>query len=384
MNKKNKAKNAVYGTTGGKNEDKERNRISRKSLNPTDGVNMKSAVSGTNTENAASNFTNVKTELKKREKRPSDRLNATGGVNAKNNANNFTDMAIEFKGLKGASSTLFGGEIKKTASVITRAETEKYGKPEGLYITLECGGYKDEKIGAELANELTLCIAEAADFLNAATRKILVVGVGNILMTADALGPGCANKIKPVPGDGKRPKICTLIPNVIGMTGIESFDIVSAAVEKVRPDLVIAIDTLAANRTDRLSKTFQLSTCGLQPGGGVKNHRPALNRESLGVPVIAVGVPLVVSASRLALSLMESYGETVAAHLSYLNRRREGNNDNGQSGHGKRNGRGESGKRGTAHGTDALSDMIVTVKDINLVVEQCSEIISSAINSLKF
>ncbi|MDR1905772.1 MAG: GPR endopeptidase [Clostridiales bacterium] len=262
--------------------------------------------------------------------------------------NRYTDMAVELSGLKSGSSSSIRSGIEKTVSVIKKADEEKYGKPEGKYITIECSDFfKNEPQKENLSTALFESLVELIKHLNIPTvKKILVVGVGNVMMTADSLGPECANKINPVL-DGKI-SLHTLIPNVIGMTGIESFDLVFCAAKKIQPDLIIAIDTLAANKTHRLSYAFQMSTSGLQPGGGVKNHRPALNFFTLNTPVIAVGVPLVVYAINLAKDILEVYGYDITTKKSPKDK--------------------------------PLENMIVTVKDINVAVGECSDVISAAIS----
>jgi hypothetical protein len=371
--------------------------------------------------------------------------------------NNFTDMAVELKGLPSEVLWLCGGSIKKTVSVIDRADEKKFGKPVGKYLTLECADfYKNDELKTRLSQILSDCIFELIEFLNADVKKILVVGVGNIMMTADALGPDTVNKIrlveqnptKEIPNEiqdntrlaeqnakneiiknadadkqnekneiqkntsnGKQtekneipknfytdkenkknepPKnfrkpvvLCTVIPNVVGMTGIESFDLVCAAAEKTKPDLIIAVDALAASNTARLKNTFQLSTAGLQPGGGVKNHRPALTRENLGVPVAAVGVPLVVRAANLAADILESYGNTVYFKPFENAESSDIAPNNPDLSEQKIPHISETSLSETAKKISRISDMIVTVKDINVAVAECSDVISSAINSMQ-
>ncbi|MDR3292994.1 MAG: GPR endopeptidase [Clostridiales bacterium] len=259
----------------------------------------------------------------------------------------YTDMAVEVENLKG-KSTAVSRDILKTVSEIGAREEEKYGKPVGKYITLECKNFfKNPEIKAALALEAADGLRELTEYLRIPfPKRILVVGIGNILMTADALGPECCNKIQPVADENFR--LCTLIPNVAGVTGIESFDLVYAAVKKLKPSLVIAIDSLAASNPDRLATTFQMSTAGLTPGGGVKNHRPALDRASIGVPVLAVGVPLVVTAYRVARTVFSDCPD----NLSFPK------NDPLYT---------------------SLKDMIVTVKDISVAVKECSDVIAEGI-----
>jgi spore protease len=271
----------------------------------------------------------------------------------------YTDMAAELTGLKSSESKAGQTDgfdaVKKTVSKINRAEEKKYGKARGMYMTFESDGFfRNEELKKRLANALCGGLFELAEYLKLYhVKKTLVVGVGNILMTADSLGPECAKKIMPETRGEKT--LCALIPGVKGITGIEALDIVSAAVEKIKPDIVVAVDTLAASDAKRLSRTFQLSTAGLMPGGGVKNHRPALNAETLGVPVIAVGVPLVVYAVNIIGQILNE--GALPPYKSFSNY-----------------------AKGQTVG-QALRDMIVTVKDINVAVDECSDIIAEGINA---
>ncbi|MBR4910033.1 MAG: GPR endopeptidase [Clostridia bacterium] len=134
----------------------------------------------------------------------------------------------------------------------------------------------------------------------------LIVGLGNADITPDALGPLSAGSViatrhisrelKKTLGIEGLHKVSCLVPGVLGKTGIEAVDIIKAAVEKIRPDIVIAIDALAARTPENLCRTIQLTDSGIAPGSGVKNERRALNRDNLGVPVIALGIPTVIDA----------------------------------------------------------------------------------------
>ncbi|MDR2634583.1 MAG: GPR endopeptidase [Clostridiales bacterium] len=187
-----------------------------------------------------------------------------------------------------------------------------------------------------------------------AHRAVLVVGLGNEGMTADSLGPSTTAKLSVAAGEGTG--LCTLTPGVRGVTGVESFDVITGVCDKIKPELVILVDTLASSKARRLYSSFQLSTSGIIPGGGVGNRKPALNRESLGAPVIALGVPLVLYARTLAADCFESYSELTGTVID-----------------GK--------KAGLAMADSLFGDynLVVTPKEIDFIVNGCAEILSRAL-----
>lgn len=201
--------------------------------------------------------------------------------------------------------------ITVTRMEIFSAEGEKaMGKPQGKYITIEAPGLKvrdqtvQERAAELLARELNLLIT-ALD----AGGEVLVVGLGNWQATPDALGPQVVKNLlitrhlqEYLPKNLSRRlrPVCAISPGVLGITGIESSDIIAGVIQRVRPSLVIAIDALAARRIERIVASIQLSDTGIHPGSGVGNRRTALSRETLGLPVIAVGVPTVVHAMTIA------------------------------------------------------------------------------------
>ena len=141
-------------------------------------------------------------------------------------------------------------------------------------------------------------------------RSILVAGLGNRDVTPDALGPKTVGNLlitrhlireygEGVMGTEKCCQISGIVPGVMAQTGMETSEILKGIVEQTRPDLLIVIDALAARSTKRLSRTIQLTDTGIQPGSGVGNHRNSLTKESLGIPVIAIGVPTVVEAAAI-------------------------------------------------------------------------------------
>lgn len=202
-------------------------------------------------------------------------------------------------------------EAVVTRVKITTPEAGKrLGKVPGVYVTIEAPGLRfqntilAEKVMRMLAAELTTLTRLSRD------STVLVVGLGNWDVTPDALGPRAVGKVvvtrhiqgmlSPELRDGVR-SVCALSPGVLGITGIETAEIVQGIVSQIHPHLVICIDALAAASTKRLVTTLQLSNTGINPGSGVGNKRCGITEQSLGVPVIAIGVPTVVHASTIAM-----------------------------------------------------------------------------------
>ncbi len=199
-------------------------------------------------------------------------------------------------------------DIKISLVEITDAGEKQLGKKPGRYLTIEVQGIRQQD--TELQQKVENVFAhEFSHFLEGAGIKkkdsCLVVGLGNWNVTPDALGPMvCENllvtrhlfELQPENvEEGYRP-VSALAPGVMGLTGIETSDIIFGIVEKTKPDFVIAIDALASRSIERVNSTIQISDTGIHPGSGVGNKRKELSKETLGIPVIAIGVPTVVDA----------------------------------------------------------------------------------------
>ncbi|MET0018134.1 GPR endopeptidase [Oscillibacter sp.] len=240
-----------------------------------------------------------------------------------------TDLALEAQELWQESaektSKLSGvkaGKSRREGYPVTKVEilddqgAQTLGKPVGTYLTLDLTAYWQRKedyfdravraLGAELKQMLP------------GDGAALVIGLGNRAMTPDAVGPLTLESVlitrhlraaMPKQFGGFRP-VSAFSVGVLGTTGVESAEAVRGLVKEVEPDFVIAVDALASRRTGRVCATVQLSDSGIVPGSGVGNHRSALNKESLGVPVFAVGIPTVVDAATLAADLLEESGVT--------------------------------------------------------------------------
>lgn len=240
-----------------------------------------------------------------------------------------TDLAVEFaadkinmdNGIK--IKTYIHGFVKVTkVDILTEKAANIIGKPIGKYITFET----ERKINIFDTDDLFEIIA---DELNKLILKIsgavLVVGIGNITVTPDALGPKAAEHImatRHISKDfavryglnGLR-SVSVISPGVLGQTGIEVKEIIEGTIERIRPELIILIDALAAREVSRLGNTVQLSNTGISPGSGVGNERTELSENTLGVRCVSIGVPTVVDASTLCYDLS---GTENAEHDSFI------------------------------------------------------------------
>ena len=217
----------------------------------------------------------------------------------------------EQQGIPGVRLENAGDDVIKITRVVvdTPAGEKAIGKPMGNYITLEIPGLRDndqelyENTCKALAQELTGILKLGEKTMT------LVVGLGNWNVTPDALGPKVVSSmmvtrylLEYLPeqvDEGVRP-VCAVAPGVLGITGIETGEIIRGIVERVKPDYVIAIDALASRKMERVNTTIQIADTGISPGSGVGNKRMELSRATLGIPVIAIGVPTVVDAATMA------------------------------------------------------------------------------------
>lgn len=192
--------------------------------------------------------------------------------------------------------------------VMTREGSENLKKPIGNYITIDVP--RLNKTDEDLKDEISQVLAKEIKGLgkNKEDSKILVVGLGNWNITPDALGPKVVGRVLVTRQyfvnynkefDETVANVAALSPGVMGITGIETGEIVKGVVEKVKPDLVIAIDALASRKMDRISSTIQISDTGINPGAGIGNNRMELSEKVLGVPIIAIGIPTVVDAATI-------------------------------------------------------------------------------------
>ena len=254
-----------------------------------------------------------------------------------------TDLALEARelwqesaerttrlaGVKAVRRKLEGYPVTRVDILDERGE-RALGKPRGGYVTVDLTTFWQRR--TDFFERAVRAVGAELKALLPPEGPVLVVGLGNPAMTADAVGPLAADSVlitrhlisaMPRQFAGFRP-VAVFRTGVLGTTGVESAEAVRGLVEEVRPALVIAIDALASRREGRVCAAVQLSDTGIIPGSGVGNHRAALNAETLGVPVFAVGVPTVVDAATLAADLLEESGaeavdeEKLRAHGTYL------------------------------------------------------------------
>ena len=249
-----------------------------------------------------------------------------------------TDLALEEKERFESDNVEIQGVVleeeydEQCEMRITRVKVETengakvMGKPVGKYLTLEAPNLAvpDEDYHREISLKLAEYLKEliGKEILEQEELSILVIGLGNREVTPDAFGPYVAEQVcvtrhivkeygKYAMGMERVKSVSAVVPGVMGQTGMESQEIVKGIVKETGPDLVIAVDALAARNSRRLNRTIQIADTGIHPGSGVGNHRNGLTRETLGIPVIAIGVPTVVDAATIVNDTMENFIEAL-------------------------------------------------------------------------
>ena len=270
--------------------------------------------------------------------------------------------------------------IKVETVKITNENGEKaIGKPVGNYITIDVKQLKIaqeeeiEKAAETLSNQLVKVLDAHIDKQG----EILVVGLGNIYVTPDSLGPKVINEIEVTRHiinylpqyveEGTR-MVSAISPGVLGTTGIETVEILKGIVDNINPKLVIVIDALASRSIERISSTIQLSDTGIVPGAGVGNTRSEISERTLGIPVVAIGIPTVVETAVLVndcLDLFIAKLQDEAKSKDYLNKLKE--EDNYQE------------IREVLLPKDY--NLIVTPKEIDDLIENMSQIVARGINN---
>ena len=206
--------------------------------------------------------------------------------------------------------------------IVTENGAKSMGRPQGTYITIEAPELStpDEDYHREISEELSTHLRKLIDLKK--EKSVLVVGLGNAAITADALGPQVVDNllmtrhiIKEYGLRGikheKMHRISGIAPGVMAQTGMETAEIVQGIVSETKPDVVVAIDALAARSVRRLSRTIQITDTGIHPGSGVGNHRNGLTEENLQVKVIGIGVPTVVDAATIVHDSMAHLLDTL-------------------------------------------------------------------------
>ena len=223
---------------------------------------------------------------------------------------------VELKGVRFKEESIHKNLTIITVLIEIENGAKAMEKPKGTYITIEARDMneEDESYHREISEQLAKVIKQLIG-----TKKedlsVLVVGLGNRAVTPDALGPRVVDNLYITRhiireygnyafGRKHVNRISSIVPGVMAQTGMETMEIVNGVVKETRPDVVIAIDALAARNTKRLNRTIQVTDTGINPGSGVGNHRHALNEKSIGVPVVAIGIPTVVDAATIVNDTM--------------------------------------------------------------------------------
>lgn len=223
----------------------------------------------------------------------------------------FTEENVEVRGVEVKESYDEAKDIRTTVVKITTENGAKaMGRPQGSYITIEAPNLSipDEDYHREVSEEVAHHLRELIDLEK--EQSILVVGLGNQSITADSLGPHVVENLRMTRhiireyglksmGEERMHRTSGIIPGVMAQTGMETSEIVQGVVNETKPDVVIAIDALAARSTRRLNRTIQITDTGIHPGSGVGNHRDGLTADNLQVKVIGIGVPTVVDAATI-------------------------------------------------------------------------------------
>lgn len=223
---------------------------------------------------------------------------------------------VELKGVSYVEEKIEKNLTISTVTIETENGAKTMGKPKGTYITIEAGNMdeEDEDYHREVSLQLAKIIRKLAK-VQKENVAVLVVGLGNREVTPDALGPRVVDNLfitrhilkeygRYAFGENNVNRISSIVPGVMAQTGMESVEIIKGIIEETKPDLVVAVDALAARSTKRLNRTIQVTDTGINPGSGVGNHRHGLNETSLGVPVISIGIPTVVDAATIVNDTM--------------------------------------------------------------------------------
>ena len=294
-----------------------------------------------------------------------------------------TDLALE---AIGASQPMPGvrveeergqGYVVTRVTVTTPEAAQRLGKPPGRYVTIESPGFRkrdrqlQERVANVLARELGAMLPDRPD------ASFFVVGLGNWNATPDSLGPEVVHRLLVtrhlqdyVPADlkGGLRSVAALAPGVLGLTGIETGDVIRGIVQQIRPDVVIAVDALAARNIERIMTTIQIADTGIHPGSGVGNHRAAVTRETLGIPVVAIGVPTVVHAHTIAYDTLDALTRSLQEQSALFRTL-------GQMP--------EADKRRLIEEVlgPAVGDLMVTPKEIDVFVEEMATVVASGLNA---
>lgn len=235
-----------------------------------------------------------------------------------------TDLALEqkemreqedgaMKGISFEEAVEMDEAVKiTTVKVLNDKGAQALGREMGTYITMEIPDVHrmDKAMHRRLAECLSECIRRLPVWNR---RRILLVGIGNREITSDSLGPACINEtvvnrhFRVINREEDKYSISAIAPGVMAQTGMESVEIIRGVIGETKPELVIAVDALAARSIGRVNTTIQVCDTGITPGSGLGNHRISLREDTLGIPCIAIGVPTVVSAATIVGDVLTEF-----------------------------------------------------------------------------
>lgn len=262
-------------------------------------------------------------------------------INVKdNNTMMYTDLAVEIQeecsGRQGEIPGVVLEQYKEDDKCIrvtkiqikTADGAKRMGRPIGNYMTLESADkehsdeHSDKNLSGTKLPDTNLLASYINGLLPSSAHSFLIVGLGNANMTADALGPLTIEKMAQ---SGMASYTSMIVPGVFAQTGMESCEIIQGIVQQTSPDCIITIDALAARSAFRLGTTVQLTDTGIRPGSGVGNARKGITKENMKIPVIAIGIPTVVSAAAIVSDAMDSlkqigYNETILGSIAMLDK----------------------------------------------------------------
>ena len=284
----------------------------------------------------------------------------------------------EIEGIETEEESDSSGIVTTRVKILNEAGQSALGKPIGNYITIDIKKIKniDEEGIQNAADILSIELKKLIDEKIGKSDDILIVGLGNEYVTPDSLGPKAINEIDitrhllnympEVLEEGTRP-VSAISPGVLGTTGIETLEILKGIVDNIKPKLIIVIDALASRSIERISSTIQLADTGIVPGAGVGNTRKEISIKTLGIPVIAIGIPTVVESAVLVNDCLNLFIEKLqqdANSNEYLNKLKEQDN--------------------YEQIKEALNpndyNMIVTPKEIDELIENMKDIVARGIN----
>ena len=236
-----------------------------------------------------------------------------------------TDMAVELAGnagqidgIRNESFTDKNGMEVSRIEIVSKRASDILGKPIGNYVTLDMGNIA--RLLPEKRNILAKSCADEIKNLIGENENVLIVGLGNRMVTPDSLGPKTCDGVfvtrhikKHIPEaiDERASTVSAIAPGVLGVTGIESEEVINSLAKEIRPDVIVAVDALAAKEIKRIGGSIQISDAGIQPGAGMGNGRNPIDKETTGVKVVAIGVPTVAYASTVARDYFQEASSNV-------------------------------------------------------------------------